>query len=50
MYPFLTIVILTILFFAMLIEYIFIPRLDYTKEKKLLLWYGRINRRYIVLN
>ena len=32
-----------------LIEIFFKPRLDYTRERKLLLWYGRKVRNYIVL-
>lgn len=31
------------------IELFLKPRLDYTREKKLLLWYGRKVRNYIVL-
>jgi len=31
------------------VEIILKPRLDWTREKKLLLWYGRKNRDYIVL-
>jgi len=34
---------------ALLIEMIFKPRLDYTRDKVLLLWYGRSNRTYTIL-
>lgn len=30
-----------------IIEVAFRPRLDYTRDKDLLLWYGRNNRNYI---
>jgi len=33
----------------LLIEIIFKPRLDLTRERKLLLWYGRKRRDYIEL-
>jgi hypothetical protein len=42
--------IIGILIFAILIEVVFKPRLDITIDKKLLLWYGRRKRNYIVLN
>lgn len=39
----------TILAIALIIELSCSPRFDYTSEKKLLLWYGKIHRRYIVI-
>lgn len=36
-------------FLILVIEIIFKPRLDVTVEKKLLLWYGRKVRNFIVL-
>jgi len=42
--------IIAILFFIILfIELSLSPRFDYTREKKLLLWYGRKTRNYIVI-
>ena len=35
---------------ATLIELVFHPRLEYTREGKLLMFYGRANRKYIILN
>jgi len=34
---------------VILIELLFKPRLDFTREKKLLIWYGRRIRNYVVL-
>lgn len=41
--------IVTILIILFLIEIFLKPRLDFTREKKLLLWYGKRTRNYIVL-
>lgn len=35
---------------ALTIELIYRPRLDYTRDGKRILWYGRKSRRYIVLS
>lgn len=40
------IIILIMLFFVEITIY---PRLDFTREKKLLLWFGKRNRKYIVI-
>ncbi len=38
-----------IIILILLIEQIFRPRLDYTREQKLLLWYGRNKRKFIII-
>lgn len=38
-----------IILIVFLIEAFISPRLDYTKNKKLLLWYGNAKRKYIIL-
>jgi hypothetical protein len=32
------------------VEIVFKPRLDITSDNRLLLWYGRSNRKYVFLN
>lgn len=39
----------TIIATILIIEFTLKPRLDYTREGKLLLWYGNTTRRYIVI-
>lgn len=39
-----------ILIFVVVIELWIKPRLDKTSEGKYLIWYGRRNRKYIILN
>jgi hypothetical protein len=34
---------------ALIIEIVFSPRLGFTREDKVLLWYGKKKRNYIVL-
>ncbi len=41
--------IISILILIFYIELYYKPRLDYTKEKKLLLWFGNTKRRYITI-
>ena len=38
---------LAIVLFIFIVEGMFRPRLDFTRDKKLLLWYGRHSRNYI---
>lgn len=41
---------MSILFiFAFIIEIIFMPRIDITREKDVLLWYGKKHRKFINL-
>lgn len=40
---------LFIIIVLILLEILFYPRLDFTRDKKLLLWYGKVNRNFIVL-
>lgn len=40
---------LIIIIITLLIEIIYSPRLDTTKENNLLLWYGNPNRKYLKL-
>ena len=42
-----TVIILTLI---LGVEIIFKPRLDTTSDNRLLLWYGRGNRKYVFLN
>lgn len=41
--------IILLLLFALMMEVLYSPRLDYTREGKLLLWYGKDVRKHIVL-
>lgn len=38
---------ITIILLSILIELIFSPRIDITKNKNILLWYGKYKRNYI---
>jgi len=40
-------VVVALILLALIIEMIFRPRFDATRDKKLLLWYGKNNRKYI---
>lgn len=39
-----------LLIFVVVLYFVYLPHIDRTREGKWLLWYGRRNRRYIVLN
>ena len=41
--------VIIILAIALIIEIVFSPRLGFTTEDKILLWYGKSKRNYIVL-
>jgi len=41
--------VIIILVIALIIETVFYPRLGFTTEDKILLWYGKSKRNYIVL-
>jgi len=41
--------VIIILVIALIIETVFSPRLGFTREGKVLLWYGKRERNYIVL-
>jgi hypothetical protein len=43
------ILLLFIIIVLILLEILFYPRLDFTRDKKILLWYGRLNRNFIVI-
>jgi hypothetical protein len=42
--------ILSTLTFILVIEIMLKPRLDITKDEKILIWYGKSNRKFIMLN
>jgi hypothetical protein len=41
--------VIAILAIAFIVEISFSPRLGFTRENRILLWYGKRNRKYVVL-
>lgn len=38
-----------LIIFLVVVELCFRPRFDFTQDEKLLLWYGKKNRNYIII-
>jgi hypothetical protein len=43
------IIVIIILIIALVVESQLSPRLGFTRENRILLWYGKRNRKYVVL-
>lgn len=41
--------VIIILVIALIVEIMFSPRIGFTREDRILLWYGKLNRNYIVI-